>query len=273
MKSFFREVGWMMKFGTRRLFPSLSSMIPTAPDNESPNLVVYLHGLNSHPVYWKDHIKVWQELGVLDPTKNSNISVYCPNVLKRGRLPVDTCANPIFESIKLHYSCISLKDREFKKKSEKKLVLVGASNGARIGAYIDHLCRNDPTMAGIPVLFISIAGALNGTTQMDRLNNLYIAPILYSKDFIDEMVFDNPVNQTIIEHLKAPTLPHQGKRSFVFFASSTDTRVMPMDSSLPILNQEEECIIVHDVEHSCIVDYVVEPCFEYIRNFLGWERD
>lgn len=269
-----------MKFGTRRLFPSLSSMIPTAPDNESPHLVVYLHGLNSHPVYFKDHIKRWQELGVLDtdenhnriiPNSNSNakkINIFCPHILKRGRLPVEICANPIFESIKLHYSYIALKDRELQRKSDKKLVIVGASNGARIGAYIDHLCRNDPTLAGIPVLFISIAGALNGTTQMDRLNNLYIAPILYKKDFINEMVFNNPVNQTIIEHLKEPTLPHQGKRSFVFFASSTDTRVTPIDSSLPILNQDEECIIVHDVEHSCIVDYIIDPCFEYISNFL-----
>lgn len=221
-------------------------------DNKSKGLFVFIHGFNSSPGVWNDHIVKLEVDG-------DGYDFIRPSVPERGRCSLDKAIEPIETLI----------DNYIKKFPEKPICFISHSNGSRIALELeDRLRKKAPTT---PVKVSSVAGAVLGTKRIDFINKLRVGNTFCGRAFADEMRY-------LCDHVKClwektnKALPDGVVRSYDFFASTEDVVIRPVSASFPLLKDKDvRYFMVPNESHSSIINKVRE--FQLADCILWMEKN
>lgn len=201
-------------------------------------LISCIHGLNDGPYQFRKFVAEMNKKALLDT------DIFIPRVLQRGNAKLDDMVKPIFEAIATWA----------KTSGEKELILVVASNGARISRAIEaELAKSENNIKKIHV--VSIVGANKGSSLVNLANKVGLS-CLVSKNISEEMPTDSlrirQLNKDWQEGLsRGPT------REYTFIASPHDWQVPNYDSTLmAVENQKAHYAIVKGHGHISIVNAV-----------------
>lgn len=218
----------------------------TAVDFSKPQLVVCLHGLNSHPIQFKKIIHEMHKRNL------SQTNIYIPPILERGNASLDEVIKPILTVIK----------KWSKRSGEKKLVLLGISNGSRIAKALSHA----ETLKNIEeIRFISIVGANRGSSLVDLAHKCHLSWLI-SKNIAVEMptysIRNTQLHTDWIASLKNfPKI----RRDFTLIAALHDAVIPNYDSTLmDIPDQNTRYAIIPGHGHNSIVKKMAKTVAEII---------
>lgn len=194
----------------------------------------FFHGLNQHPSQ-VDAFRDQMDQGL----KDKNVTYYQPFIKNKGNCSLDEAANEIYDNISTWAE----------KNPGKPIILSGASNGARISAFVASRLKVDKKISN-PVLVNAVVGPFGGTTMMNHPSwserakkywNLFIqSPFAgrHCKEVIEELSSESDLSKEIMVKIKTAAKDEGVK--FHFFATSGDCIVTPYTSALPqeIVNAE-----------------------------------
>lgn len=228
----------------KTLNPAYADLSEELPEwkEESSHLYVLIHGLGGHPSAWNGYMKDIEE-------NNPQADLLVPHVSKRGNCSLEEAAEPILKAI-----------QDYAKTFPKNpVILIGTSNGGRIAAHLSSLLQKEVERLKV----CSIAGVFFGTEVIDLLNKFsWISQLFYCKDILEDLSFGSEQAQKMLEDLKETT------HSFHFWATHDDTRVLPVSSCLPKIEQAEYQVLT-SVDHTRIVDHVREEVLQVCQNWLN----
>jgi hypothetical protein len=211
-------------------------------------LVVCVHGLNNNPSQFEKIVDEMQKKDL------SETEIFIPRVLQKGNGKLDEMVKPIFDEI----------EKWAKTSSEKELVLVGISNGARISRAIEAEIAKSESTANIKKLrFVSIVGACKGSSLVNLASKVGLSGSM-SKNISEEMPTDSEriqrLNQEWMDGLSSGPA-----REYTFIASPHDWQVTNYDSTLMEINSHyARYAIVPGHGHNSIVNAVSKPVAEII---------
>lgn len=232
--SFFTEVSHI---AVRRLYSEEEAPDTLTIHEDSEGLVVFIHGLNSRPQQWWSYIEPFRE------TFPSH-TLYTPAVLERGQISLHEAAQPVIDSIRTYADT----------HPTNRIVIIGTSNGARIG---HHVVNRLPITNNI--LLISIAGALRGSQTMSLANYLGISTLMGYRPVIQrELSFESPEALRLLEdsHERA----EDGNTHYAYFGTASDHLLIdrtaphfPLPRSLHVhMDEVGHSSIVHQVRDSTL---------------------
>lgn len=174
-------------------------------------LVVCIHGLNNNPTQFKELVAEMRKTSF----DFNTCALYIPRVHRKGNACLDHIVHPIFENIREWANTAS-------PSGEKELVLIGVSNGARIGKGIEvELAKSIHRITKFQ--FISIAGACRGSKLVNQVKECGLS-CLMTKEIAEEMPVDSARNQRLdVEWSKG--WRNNPQRSYNFYASPHDWQV------------------------------------------------
>ncbi len=209
-------------------------------------LVVCIHGLNNNPTQFKQTLDEMQKYDL------SETAIYLPYVLQKGHAKLDDMAMPIFEEIK----------KWAQTSGEKKLVLVGISNGGRIARAI---AAKLPELEHIKQLrFVSIVGACQGSSLVNLAHKLHLSWLL-SKNISEEMAINSERNIQLNQDWKnALESSPEIQRDYTFIASPHDWQVPNYNSTLMEVKGSTKYTIIPNHGHNSIVNTVAKAVAEII---------
>lgn len=183
-----------------------------------PKLVVCIHGLNSNPAQFKK---------IIDELKNHEISemdIFVPYVLQKGKAKLDELVKPIFEEI----------TKWANTQGEKELVLVGISNGGRVSRAIEaEIAKSDKAENIKKLKFISIVGACKGSSLANLAHRLHLSWLMH-KNISKEMPTDSKRNARLHKDwLDGLSKTSERKYEYTHIAAPHDWQVPNYDSTLP----------------------------------------
>lgn len=206
---------------------------------ESKGLFVFVHGLHSHPSDFKDHIA---QLG-------DEYDVFDPFVPEKGCCTLEESAEPIYQHIK-DYA------QQF---PDRKICLIGHSNGGRIIDYIDIRMREDCPKT--PLKISTIAAAHLGSRMAS------LATFIWGSPHYMELSYKSHKAQETIEKVRAPLAPGVAKREYVRYATFDD-HLVPLESSLVRLDKGEKNYVTKCVGHARIVPTVRDHQMDDCKRFF-----
>lgn len=197
--------------------PVLKFTDPLKQTLDKKTLIVFLSGLNGTPSIFDEHI-----LEIIQEDLN-DIDIFVPNVLKRGFASLDDILPSILHEIQTWA----------KIPGDKKLVLVGISNGARIARGLDAALGTNNGWANIKKLqFISIVGACRGSYAVNVINKLKLSFILNSSLKKEMPVGCQRMIKLEKDWLEGLSQSPQVRREYIFIATPHDWLVPNFDSTL-----------------------------------------
>lgn len=222
---------------------------------ESEGLYVLIHGLNGHPVIWQSHV---------DQLKNDQKKdLFVPYVRLKGNGPLEEVADPLLKVIE-----------EYALNHPKKPVcLIGVSNGGRICAWLETQLRS--SAPSTPVRVSTIAAVLFGTSRMDlikRCHQFTNWSLGYNLSVVNDLCLGSEKAKEILKNVSLP-LAEGVIRDFEFFASTEDSQVPEIFSSMPTLGNDLKVVnhLVHGYDHNGIVAGVsvnqIQSCKEWMNKF------
>jgi triacylglycerol esterase/lipase EstA (alpha/beta hydrolase family) len=232
-----------LKATAKNLFPILQKdrsysdvLQPWVNGEDSSQLIVLIHGLNSSPLCWSKYIQKLSEC-------KKSTSYFAPYVYKKGYCKLKKASQPIFEVIQKYAH----------QHPHNPIILVGHSNGARIAQYIE---RN---LDAKNITLVSIAGPhlgsklVNWTTFLSLNSSLGISDsmaneLMYNSEWAKRKLIKWQKNS--VEHVDKV-----GKR--IFIASADDLRIFPNSTSFPNL-PNSTYLLISGESHVTIVDAVCE---------------
>jgi hypothetical protein len=218
------------------------------------NLIVCFHGLNSHPIQFK------RIIDELEKSNLSNFDIYIPKIIQRGNGKLDDMIQPIFEVI----------SEWAKSDGDKQLILIGTSNGGRIGRAIEaKLTSNLDNLGNIKkIKSIYIVGACKGSSLADLGHNLHLS-FLMTQNIKDEMPTNSRRSKQLNQEWEngfqiCPDL----ERDYTFIASPHDIHVPNFDSTLMKVpsNINARYAIIKGQGHMSIVDTSSKIVSEIVFN-------
>lgn len=204
---------------------------------ESKGLYVLIHGLNSHPSLWQKHIQLLND--------HTEKDLFVPYVPFKGNCTLECAAEPLLNVIKNY----------IKQHPTKPICLIGTSNGGRICTWLETKLRFfSPTT---PIKVSTIAAVHFGTSRMNIVKTLHKITGLtlgFHPSIISDLSFGSKKAQEILKEVLRPA-PLGIIRQFEFFASTEDTQVPELGSSIPKLGNQFKAIhhVVHGYNHGGIV--------------------
>jgi hypothetical protein len=142
-----------------------------------------------------------------------------PYVPHRGNCSLKEAAEPI----------LAMVEDYIEKNPGKPVILIGTSNGGRIAAYIETKLRH----LNVAIRVAGIAGAFFGSTQMNLLKTLGIAPLFLKSVVIEELEAASLTARQLIEEMRRPVVV--GKRSYEFYATANDLYIPNFSFCFPKL--------------------------------------
>lgn len=236
----FRQLAHMIDYSCRwSSLPDYHKLDETRVyKKSSAGLVVFIHGLRSHPSKWKYHISKVKE--------NPQLDFFAPFVPKQGLCPLQEATAPIFDHI-IKYT---------QEHPGKPVCLIGHSNGARIAINIEEMMRS--SAPATPVNVSGIAGPHLGSSMMNLAEKLCFARLFYPSEVRKEMGYKSEPAKSLMSRVKQPFAREVAPRTYEFFGSSEDFSVRGEGSALPILGKGEERWLCSGHSHDSIVDAVME---------------
>lgn len=169
--------------------------------------------------------------------------VFAPVVPSRGMCSLDAAAEPVWNHVEDYV----------KAHPGKPVCLCGVSNGSRVAMWIDVKLRK---YGNTPVKVSTIAGVHFGSSRMDLLNWLGIAPWMYPADLLSELTYESERSKALMEQVRGDL--GERVRSYEFFATTEDQSVPDLSSSIPHTGHGQTFRILHGHSHDSIVPAVAE---------------
>lgn len=212
---------------------------------DSPGLFVFVHGLLAHPSCWDTHVDL----------VGSRYDVFTPFVPRRGVCSLEEAADPIYEHVKRY--ALAHPDR--------KICVIGHSNGSRIAAYIEAKLREDAP--SVPVRVSTIAGVILGSSRQSVAKCMGIDRC-FCPTLSDEIAYRSDKANEIFNTLKASLNPDVAQRSYEFFGTFDDLLV-DIESSLPQIHKGETHHALYGVGHCEIVEKVAALQVEKAKEWFS----
>lgn len=208
---------------------------------QNRKLVVCLHGFGNNPLQLTEVVSEIAQ-------KKLPIDIYAPQILDRGT-SLDDAVAPIFLEIE--------KWSKHHHNQELELVLVGLSNGGRVGRALDAKLGNLKNITKF--CFVSIVGACKGSLSANIANTLGIGAIL-GKNVQHEMPVNSVRHQQLDKEWEASlkATPFR-ERQYICFASPHDFLVPNYSSTLlqiPDPNAMTQYAIVPGHSHNSMINAV-----------------
>jgi len=203
-------------------------------------LFVFLHGLNSHPSVWEPYLS--------QLTESQRYDLWAPFIPEKGNIPLLDTIPDLFENLEEYLA----------KDAERPVVLIGASNGARVALMLECLLRN---RAG-KVFVASLAGVHGGTSRI-RFRYYWTHPELYS-----ELSYGSQASERFISLARA-RIPEHAVRAFTFYGSPEDSQVVPVHATFPLLGHGESFFLVRGVNHRSLTGAVQEHVLLQAEDWLA----
>lgn len=209
-------------------------------------LFVFVHGLRSNPFVWSKHIEIIKEM-------YTNSIVYVPLVKYSGNNTLEKTSINILSVVKylnLQYNF-------------SNIVFFGTSNGNRITHYVRYFLNQEfiKSNKNINMLIISLAGFYHGVPLINWLKNenwitnLFVKGLHYS--IINDYTNENTLN-----------LKWLVPQYTFYIAAYSDTRFIPISSSIPLELNPKYWYIDFSSGHSSIVYNTIKIQFKWIINKL-----
>lgn len=242
-----REFIFLMGMLFHRIFYAHAQpALQIAHHPESRGLIVLLHGLQSSPAIWSTQLALLNQ---------QRVDIFAPDVPEKGMCSLEDAAQPIYPLIR-NYAA---------QNPQKRIALLGVSNGSRIATWLEtHLRQDAPQSA---VMVSTIAGVHLGSSRMNLLDKFRIARRFYPAALGDELKYGSPFARELLDKVIAPLPAGCAPRSYEFYATTDDLSVPDLDSSLPLLNKGERYRVIHGHSHDSIVAAVAD---EQIHSCLEW---
>ena len=253
-----REVNFFIDLNARRvdnfLNPNTENYQQKVWKVESKGLYVLVNGLMGDPLAWKDHIDILK--------KEAQYDLFVPSVPLTGNGSIEVVAPPILTDIQDYIT----------QHPGKPICLVGFSNGGRICSWIETRLRSHaPTT---PMKISCLSSAHFGSSRMELLKKVFqITGFSFGIDheIIKELSYGSAKAQEIISSASQP-LQEGVIRDFEFFASTEDSALPELSSTLPRLGQHNIVHhIVHGYDHNAIVPALAETqlnsCKQWMKTF------
>lgn len=211
-------------------------------DSDIKTLFVLVHGLRSSPFVWTKHIEIIKKL-------YPNSLVYVPVVKHFGNNTLEKTSVDILSTIKYANSQYHFSN----------IVFFGTSNGNRITHYVRYFLNQEFLKFGINVnmLIISIAGFFHGVPLIDWLKNGNWITDLFVQDLHYSVISDYKNENTLDPKWLVP------KYTF-YIAAYSDTRFIPISSSIPFELNPKNWYIDFTSGHSSIVYNTLKIQFKWI---------
>ncbi len=217
---------------------------------ENKGLYVAIHGLNGRPNIWRNQLAVLQK-------QQPGFEIRLPYVPQKGNCSLETSVAPIETMIRdyLHQH------------PGKPVCLMGVSNGARIAMELEVRLRD--TKASI--FISSVAGPFSGTKQMNLMNGLGLATLLYKQVVVNDMLYQSHSSNSLLNRIRESLLENI-ERVYEFYASPDDFQIKPFSGSLPVLKDKHvSYFIVPGENHNSIVTKVssiqVQNCMKWMKQY------
>lgn len=219
------------------------------PELSKKRLVVCIHGLNNNPSQFKKIVDEVNTPGV----SRADTDVFIPRVLEKGHAKLDEMVQPIFDRI-ADWAKLG---------GDRELVLVGVSNGGRIGRAIEAKIANLGSSSINKLHFVSIVGACRGSYLVDIVHYLGLSWLL-SKNIAEEMPTDSARNKQLNQDWEE-ALSKGPQREYTFIASPHDPVVPNYDSTLmDVKGRKARYALIPGHGHGSVVDVVAKVVAQII---------
>lgn len=203
-------------------------------------LFILLHGLNSSPRQYEHHVEYLK-------STNIQADIFIPQIVDRGFGTIDVCCDKIMEG---------LMD---KIRVERKIFIVGISNGGRIGMMLYKRIYELNNLHTI--YFTTLGSPLYGTRSASIIKNNNLERITNfrkHKGIIDSFCENNEICNDLVEHL-VNNVPDFLKRTRLY-ASNHDLVVFPAKCATI-----EGCdnVIVDGIGHDGLI-------ITFLRDQIDW---
>lgn len=190
------ELVYLLKYKTYNEPENKYNVFPEDADK----IVIMLHGMNGAPSQFKFHV---EELERRDP----QIKFFIPFILNRGMASPEECGDLILSQIKV--------------KPNMKIVIVGISNGGRIGMYLYSKFAEH----GIDLYLTTLGSPIKGTMTADLMikTKLYWLSN-YKWEILSQLGFNSETNQNLI---KACEQIEGFNEKTLFYVSRNDMIIYP----------------------------------------------
>lgn len=203
-------------------------------------LFVLLHALDHPPEMWSQYLKT---LG-----SKSDIDIWVPNLPRWGNTSAQKVMKVLEKPLRKYLT----------QWPERRIVLIGSSNGARIGLELEIKLRNQHSH----ILLASIAGVFAGTER------IWMRRIITDSDFYRECSYESDHSLLVMKQARERLAPTTN-RKHLFYVADGDFFVVPLNASLLVMDHNEEYFYVKSTGHTSIVnkvkDDVLEKAFSWIQ--------
>ena len=208
----------------------------------SKALIVFIHGLNSHPAVWSRYLKQLGQSGQYD--------FWAPEVLDKGNTSLMNTIPPLVTALQNYME-------EF---PERPVALIGASNGARIALMLETLLRSTQQK-----IFVASIGGVHGGSSRIGFRYLWTDSELYQELSVGNQRAKNFIMQSQNKNL------NESRRTFIFYGSRNDSQIIPTHSAFPVLNHNEQFFLASGVNHRGLVDRVRTHLLSQINHWIPEE--
>ncbi|MGI9275752.1 MAG: alpha/beta fold hydrolase [Endozoicomonas sp.] len=192
---------------------------------EKKGLIVFLHALD-HPVgMWKEYID--------QLTAYREYDVWAPRIKDYGNTGLESALSELIRPLENYLT----------KWPERPVVLIGSSNGARLGLALEIRMRKYPNR----ILLIAISGVFNGT------NRLWIRWLFTNSNLYQEYKLSSRHSLLLLDKARRP-VSKAGFREYIFYGAGKDIAISPINSSFPLLGKREKVFFVPEEGHVSIVN-------------------
>ena len=193
----------------------------------SKALIVFIHGLNSHPAVWSRYLK--------QLSQSDHYDLWAPEVLDKGNTSLMNSIPPLVTALQNYME-------EF---PERPVALIGTSNGARIALMLETLLRSTQQR-----IFVASIGGVHGGSSRIGFRYLWTDSDLYQELSVGNERAKNFIMQSQNKNL------NESLRKFIFYGSRNDSQIIPTHSAFPVLNHNEQFFLASGINHRGLVDRV-----------------
>jgi pimeloyl-ACP methyl ester carboxylesterase len=211
--------------------------------NENKGLIVMVHGRNSHPSQFGSYLT---QLSTYYP----EWSIFMPIVLDKGNASLDDSVIVLLPEI-LDW---------INKNPGLPVILIGTSMGGKIILELSNLLPNT-----IPVLVISLAGAIGGSGLLTLGESLGLAKFLVNETLRNEMVYDSDRNKQLLTTSK--TRANEGNIWYVFLGTTDDPLLVDPSMAFPNVSDDSLNILFKGFGHSGIVNNSLNIVLELLNKW------
>lgn len=203
-------------------------------------LFVLLHGRNSEPAQFSEHIEYLE-------SKNRNILIFAPYIYKKGnRCTLGQCMEPIVEELRLFE----------KEHSSSPIVIVGISNGGRLSLELRTRLSKDKT-----IVLSTLVGVLNGTKWADLMY------FLTKNSYFKDLGYNSQCAKDLLQRFSVCT-----NTICKMYAARNDLVIVPYSSSIPYIPFEVETEIVNNHNHNSIVQFKAKEQIDWCLDKMNLIR-